>query len=1348
MPLYNIEKLNSYLNTHSDEIDRLRLDIFKITPLRLLDFDGALTLACYYIKECDEGSLKNLIEAKPALKHSLLTASSQPWNGLPIGKNLYNLAVSSKSSNIVSYIIRLYITERVNERVTGETPISPLKFYVGDIITNQGKFMSSLRESMEKLCKYDIKYNARLIKDLLDNQPYFAQFLLKSSSSDTIIKLAKALKLDLLEYIRSICVDRDDVVSDVIKEMAFTFVRVGDKESLCELIQGIEGRKIEFLRAIYKYNNYFDDGNIEEGDTILVAAARNLKIDVVEYLLEIGAHPNRCSSSNITAIMAATVYDSAKQGIKPEEHDNCAVQILKLLVKYGADLTMLSGEDDITTVIEKVGYLTQCRSFVYNKLTQDGHPYRHNLLKAFTFIKSWDIKPLENLIEKEGCNKGILLKATYGNKYDKYIECNDTLLVAAARELKVDMVKYLLSIGADSDQINDNGGKKIITATIFNNFTKYNLANKYNDNCAIQILELLAKYGITFSKYDIDMKEVLEKSTIGMVKYFLDAGIKEDNVGYLTIKIAFALIVKGDEEGLKSLIKSIGENNKDILLKAAYNETGYAIYGDTLLVAAARYLNVDIVKYLLSIGADPNQQDHHGNTVAMLTVLFDSIKDKQKMKYKDYDDPAAQILELLVEYGADLTTVNSEGKDIRTIIERIGISNLHKCYRFICDKFREGNNTYEQQLSSAFIFIEDGNTKAFKNLMEKEAKSNKKKLLQATYGKTSKYFDPGDTLLMAAARYLNVDIIKCLLEIGADPNQQNNHGNTAATMAVLYDPAKKAHGIIYGTHDNGAVEILKLFTEYNNTILAKGAANRSDFFTLLDRNKNSLLMRIAGTGTLPKCMSFVIDELQERNIFEQQLSYTNKEGKQVSDLILGRKAFHSGNVEAVKSFIIASGVDVSQYVDYIKSLESNVSKYEPGKHVYVGTKVYTEDRDELIALLKASAILAKLETDISSSEIEELRKNQDSTVGEVAHNLAIQRFVFLMMQSIHTKKTVGTEDKLMNLATFIHNDSSALNVLGQKILQYSVTEALNSVIKYCIDNYSAQIKMLSSDAVIKLTELGKILDDVDAYTLAIQKLLDQNLAEKDILPRGAFLNAITQGNIDSLRKTLEEINVPEQYQDSYEILKSKFGYLLNNITSLKLSSDYDKKSMKDSAEYYNNHKEALIPGLVLIYNIMKLPFGNLSQPVEELTSLVKKFLDEYKLLIKFNSDNQQLGKLLGESHEISNLVKKVRDIKESLLNFIDLSKSLDNVNLYIKNEVEKTEPFLLFCSNKLEGIMQRYLQKYEEISGSDMVKEFEVIVTKLVDVVEQPFLTESDVAEMDTSMLDAEFEIIGDNYNS
>jgi len=153
--------------------------------------------------------------------------------------------------------------------------------------------------------------------------------------------------------------------------------------------------------------------------------------------------------------------------------------------------------------------------------------------------------------------------------------------------------------------------------------------------------------------------------------------------------------------------------------------------GDSLLMAACRYSNSEMIKLLLTYNPDIYYQDQYGNNALTLAVgNFDNYK---------------EIIPLLLEAGADPNSkVGSSGQINSTALGKITSRALNS-------KSEEDYRIIEMLLSHG----------ANANLVAKT----------------------GTTPLMQAAYKGDVRIVKLFLEHGADPDLKDKQGKTALDMA-------------------------------------------------------------------------------------------------------------------------------------------------------------------------------------------------------------------------------------------------------------------------------------------------------------------------------------------------------------------------------------------------------------------------------------------------------------------------------------------------------------------------------------------------------------------------------------
>ena len=150
---------------------------------------------------------------------------------------------------------------------------------------------------------------------------------------------------------------------------------------------------------------------------------------------------------------------------------------------------------------------------------------------------------------------------------------------------------------------------------------------------------------------------------------------------------------------------------------------------DSLLMSACSYGNSEMVKLLLTYNPNINYQDQYGNNA--LNIAIDNMG-----YYKE-------MIPLLLEAGADPNTKAGAGRTAQknsTVVSKMISLTL--------------NNKSEEEYQIIEMFLSRG-------------------------------ADPNITLpLMAAAYKGDVQLVKLLLEYGANPNLKDNQGRTALDMAI------------------------------------------------------------------------------------------------------------------------------------------------------------------------------------------------------------------------------------------------------------------------------------------------------------------------------------------------------------------------------------------------------------------------------------------------------------------------------------------------------------------------------------------------------------------------------------
>ena len=157
--------------------------------------------------------------------------------------------------------------------------------------------------------------------------------------------------------------------------------------------------------------------------------------------------------------------------------------------------------------------------------------------------------------------------------------------------------------------------------------------------------------------------------------------------------------------------------------------------GATALMYTARDTNYEMVEFLLKNGADVNIRDTAGETALYYSIKHDSFGQENAIK----------ILNLLIKYGADVNTKNYDGASLLDISYRI-------------------SESFDKNKEMFKILVENGFD------LESRIKADRS--------------DYDYTPLMIAVYKKDYDMVKYLLDKGANPNTANNENKTALMIAI------------------------------------------------------------------------------------------------------------------------------------------------------------------------------------------------------------------------------------------------------------------------------------------------------------------------------------------------------------------------------------------------------------------------------------------------------------------------------------------------------------------------------------------------------------------------------------
>lgn len=339
----------------------------------------------------------------------------------------------------------------------------------------------------------------------------------------------------------------------------------------------------------------------------LHAAAAAGKWQMIPYLIDKGANVNARDEKNMTPLHYASRYYYGRDSLK--------LKVAEILIKYGAikDLKDNNGKTPLDYAIEN-------KHVIFEKYLRWGVNYGKHLT-LFEAVKVGNIQAIKE-------TPGI------GIKINEPMNDGETLLHVASRECENEVVKYLLDNGAHIDAIIPESQDTPLMEAI-----------RHRGN--VQTVQLLVQKGA-------DVNRLLSSSSSHSLPKGMPMGIISFN--FTETPLALSLEEKKFEIS-EFLIKNGADTNKTALVKMI-TIAGYFPKEIVPLIEAVRNNKLDLVKLMLSKGANINITDKDGTT-ALMTA--------SKLGY-------AEIVQLLIQHGADTKMTNKKGQIADDIVKE----DVHK----------------------------------------------------------------------------------------------------------------------------------------------------------------------------------------------------------------------------------------------------------------------------------------------------------------------------------------------------------------------------------------------------------------------------------------------------------------------------------------------------------------------------------------------------------------------------------------------------------------------------------------------------------------------------------------------
>lgn len=228
------------------------------------------------------------------------------------------------------------------------------------------------------------------------------------------------------------------------------------------------------------------------------------------------------------------------------------------------------------------------------------------------------------------------------------------LLFDAVSNNDIEQIKELLELGFDINQPTEDGYTALMNAAAEGH---------------LGIVKLLVEAGANANIVTFDGEEsALAMAALGnwyeIYEYLVPSTSAENKVRADKLALTTAAI-DGEPSTITFLIQQGA--NLDVQLQ---NEEGD---GETALIIASRFSNVQYVKALVEFGADLNVKDNLGRTALMKAATF---RNSTESGIRRIIEKKLKIVRLLVEAGADLSLKDSEGKTVFDLATEFGCDQL------------------------------------------------------------------------------------------------------------------------------------------------------------------------------------------------------------------------------------------------------------------------------------------------------------------------------------------------------------------------------------------------------------------------------------------------------------------------------------------------------------------------------------------------------------------------------------------------------------------------------------------------------------------------------------------------
>lgn len=313
---------------------------------------------------------------------------------------------------------------------------------------------------------------------------------------------------------------------------------------------------------------------------------------------------------------------------------------------------------------------------IKDKLIKIKESKKKLLLKA-------QIKAITNLNDNKITNKNILGKSTQKIKFaNNYSNSESNWLINSNNIINISTKKNSRNLNINNKSIKFNFTNRLDLKVInksydsLNNYNRlynydsyddYSIINKEHKNIENLVLYLIDKNNKNNCIYDVNSEYNTDSKNNKIEKIICIHNITDENINIINSLVDF--IVNNNLDQLKSLIKNcsnkflkyIDFNNEYMVIKNTFNyNSAVNNYKETLLHLSIKYVNINIINYLLEQGASPNIQQVNGETPLHYVIKYTN-------NYK--------LVRLMLLYNADVCNKRTYDKKLNCIDYAVNYKN-------------------------------------------------------------------------------------------------------------------------------------------------------------------------------------------------------------------------------------------------------------------------------------------------------------------------------------------------------------------------------------------------------------------------------------------------------------------------------------------------------------------------------------------------------------------------------------------------------------------------------------------------------------------------------------------------